>query len=271
MSHIDKTGIAKAQQLKCAEGKGATISGIRDINNSTNIFICILQGQWITETGQPPHGLNYDLITPTSEKPKCATYVRKDLELKPQTTSTFKNCILKVTLRCRNKPMECINIYAPSMLEPKQFLPDYTPNKDSYLTGDFNNYHPNWYRALAPDRSGVILGSSRRAEFMVERSNKCKYQLHKTPGTYNHFPRNASQPTISDLTFARGRLAQIAQSWASDIGGGVDSDHVPLITLMTIVPPAFQPKRGMQAADWKLLQADIQAAVQYAGTPQRPQ
>lgn len=156
--------------------------------------------------------------------------------------------------------MEFINIYAPSKLETKQFHTNHTPNKDSFLAGDFNRHHPNWYGELAPDRSGVILASSRSAEFLVDWTDQHQYQVLNTPGTCTHFPRNGSQRTIPDHTFVKGRAAHITKSWSADIGEGGDSDHAPLTTLMTIDPPTFQPKRRMHAGDWKLFQEHIKTA-----------
>lgn len=75
MLHIHRTGIANVQQLTCAKGKASTLSAVNDINQSTDILILLLQEPWITETHQSPTAKNYDILVPTADVAKCATYV----------------------------------------------------------------------------------------------------------------------------------------------------------------------------------------------------
>lgn len=204
------------------------------------------------------------------EKPKCATYIRRDSGFIPQTTSTYKDCILAITLLIGNKSMEFINVYAPSKSETMQFLANHTTNKDSYLAGEFNTHHMNWYGELDPHRSGVILASSRSAEFLVGWTDKHQYQLLNTPETCTHFPRNGSKSTIPDLTFARGTSSQITQSWFSDIGGGGDSDQAPLTTLMTIAPRHSNQRDECTRRTGSYSKSVSKQLLHYAWIPQMP-
>lgn len=83
MSHIHSTGIAKVQQLNCAKGKAWTLSVIDTADQSTDIPILLLQDPWLASDGRPPHAINYDLLVPTCDAPRCATYVCKNLKLSP--------------------------------------------------------------------------------------------------------------------------------------------------------------------------------------------
>lgn len=85
------------------------------------------------------------MFAPTNEKPKCVTYVRKNIGLLPEIHQSMDNYALSITITLENKRMEVINIYAPTKTEAMRFLLNHHPLPDTLLAGDFNIHHTGWY------------------------------------------------------------------------------------------------------------------------------
>lgn len=81
-------------------------------------------------------------------------------------------------------------------------------------------------------------------------------------GTFTNFPRSDCQPTIHDLTFARGNAYSICQSWSSDESGGGVSDVTMLTTLMNLKPPTFWPKCQDDRTNWEVFHIHIKKLTQ---------
>ncbi|KAL0630710.1 hypothetical protein Q9L58_010443 [Maublancomyces gigas] len=151
MSHIHLTGIAKVQQLNCANGKASTISAINDIDESPNILLMLLQEPCITDNSQPPHAINYDLLLPTQKNAKYGTYIRKNIGLQPTIRSTYEDCILSITATIGKMTAEFMNVYAPSKKEIQKLTEKDKPLTDCLLAGDFNTHHLDCNQPTIPD------------------------------------------------------------------------------------------------------------------------
>lgn len=141
MSQIQTTGIARVQHLNCAKGQAATDSVLQEAHLSTDIMIILIQEPWISNTGKPPTSPLYDLFTPNTKIPKCATYIRKNLKLNPQKQKTHGDS-LQITITINNQKIDIFNIYSPGR---SRYIADIIhqlkPAPNAYIAGDFNAHH----------------------------------------------------------------------------------------------------------------------------------
>lgn len=91
MSHIHTSGIARVQNLNCALRSPATDSAINDVDNCQDIKIIVLQEPWNDIGDRHPLSINYNKYTPPGPYPRCATYIRKDVNLDPRNITTYGN------------------------------------------------------------------------------------------------------------------------------------------------------------------------------------
>lgn len=131
--------------MNCAEGKATTVSGFHNINTSTKGFILLHQESSITENRQSPKAHNKDMFLPYLHKPKCTTYVQKDLEGAWQPIIQYHDCILAISLLTNDKPMQFFNVHASKKVEAPVSLATHRPQHESLLAGDFNTHNMAWY------------------------------------------------------------------------------------------------------------------------------
>lgn len=145
MLQIHLTGIAKVRQLNCAKGKASTLSAIHHSDTSPDILILLLQDPWITSNRQSPHTVNYHMLLPTSDHPKCATYITKHLYLSPGIFHTHLNCILSVGITINKTTHKFTNIYSRNKKAANAFLTSHLPLANALVAGDFNANHNAQY------------------------------------------------------------------------------------------------------------------------------
>lgn len=199
--------------------------------------------------GLPPHALKYNIFTPQGPSPTCATYGRKDLGLKPRVLAQQGRTIIAIAVTIDDRIFEAVNIYAPSKTEKTWFPSDHTPATNSIMTGDFNTHHGMSYGDKS-DNKALIRNSARSVDFLVEWAGHFGFTLQNTPEVFTHFPSNGNQPSIIDLTFARGHANTIMTGWSCDAGSGGDSDHAATIISLLIKTPTFILRRLLCKTDW---------------------
>lgn len=212
MSHINRSSIAKLQQLNCNKGKTTTISAIQDIDASTDIIFLLLQDRWLPISVQPPSSNLYDLLLPPGDSPRCATYVRKDPNLNPKTLASANQSILSILVDIADTIIELINVYAPSGIAANQLLKDHRRYDNSVTSGDLNYHHNLWYLELAAETRiyDLIRKTKTQANELVEYPQQHIFTLQNTPGFFTHFPQGEKyDPTIIDLTWTRGHCSTI--------------------------------------------------------------
>lgn len=115
---------------------------------------------------------------------------------------TYENCAIAVTITLNNSCMEIINIYAPHKKETKYSLLNHKILPSCLLAGDFNAHHPNWYGELAANKNNLIRARKPSTEFLVEWMDRHSLLLLSKPDTLTRFPRNGSESSAADCTFA---------------------------------------------------------------------
>lgn len=102
-----------------------------------------------------------------------------------------------------------------------EFLGNHKLLTNAFVARDRNILYPCWYGEAAYSRTEVIRASSRSVEQFIDWADKYQFTILNTPGTFTHFPSSDYQPTIPDLTFARGDTYNTCQSWSSEeLGSG---------------------------------------------------
>lgn len=200
------------KQLNCNKGKTTTISAIQDIDTSTDIIFLLLQDPWLTILVQLPSSDLYDLILPPRDSPRCATYVKKDLNLNPRTLASANQSILSIFVDIADTIIELINVYAPSGIAANQFLEDHRRFDNSGISGDLNYHHNLWYSELAAETRiyDLIRKTKTQAKELVEYPQQHIFTLQNTPRVFTHFPQGEKYDrTIIDLTWTRGHCSTI--------------------------------------------------------------
>lgn len=137
------TGKAKVQQLNCAKGKASTLSVMNNIDTWTDVFILLLPEQWITEKGQWPMALNYNMFLPCLDRAKSANYLHMSRRCAARTIKKYHDGILCIVALINSRPLEIINVYAPNKVEALAFLTTHRLVRASRLAGVFNAHHFN--------------------------------------------------------------------------------------------------------------------------------
>lgn len=234
MSHIHLTGIAKAQQLNCVNGPATTISAIEEADSSTNIIFLFLQEPWITNSGQPPSSINYDIFTLPGPRPQCATYIRKSLNLQPRNPLP-------------PPPMHPID-HSGHRQHPNRINQRIHPHEQRSQRLPQTSQHAikrtHDGRLQQPSRHVVGRTRSRHTNTQqhLEQQTARGYnsQLHRTPRPHPpEYPSGLhilppgdgkTQPTIIDLTFTKGHATTIAQACSCDMGSGGTLDLAKTVT-----------------------------------------
>ena len=145
------------------------------------------------------------LFTRTETFPKCATYVRKEANLKPQKHLQIKDHILSITVEAEGRKIQFINIYSPGRsFYAAEAVKDIAVLSHAFVAGDFNAHHEAWYGPQAPEYHNNIRGDRTQARKIIAWFKRAQLTLLNTPGEFTHFPRNRNRPTIVDLTLAKG-------------------------------------------------------------------
>lgn len=110
MSHIHLTSIDKAQQLNCTTGNASTLSAVEQADFSSDVLNLLLEDPWLTNSREPPSAVNYHLLTPPGITPRCATYIRKDLQLNPRIDAHHNESILSVIIDIQGTKVEVNDI-----------------------------------------------------------------------------------------------------------------------------------------------------------------
>ena len=92
------------------------------------------------------------------------------------------------------------------------------------MCGDFNSHHRTWYGHQAILHQSHLRRDAKLADDLVERLFDLSLVLRNEPGTYTHFPRNGSSPSVIDLTFTRGQSCEDVLDWT--LGDDFGSDHL---------------------------------------------
>ena len=119
--------VGSVQLLNCARGQATTISALQDFSRKTQNLICLLQEPWYDRHGHPPTLPNFDLLTPTPLKPKCATYVRCIPGLTATKTYAAGDSLLGTTItstyRQQTRSFTLFNLYSPGRPEHLADIP----------------------------------------------------------------------------------------------------------------------------------------------------
>lgn len=84
---------------------------------------------------QPPNTPNFDLFPTKGPSPTFATYVHKDLALKPWNLAQQHRTIISITGTIDERTFAVINVYGLSKKDKKQFLLGYTPPTNQLKPG----------------------------------------------------------------------------------------------------------------------------------------
>jgi hypothetical protein len=132
--------------LNCAKAMTTTTSTtIQKFARDPDCYIFLLQEPWNKKNSQPPTHPNFDIFTPTINKPKCTTYVRRSPDISATTTFTYRDSFLTTTTHMSNQiNFDLCNFYSPK----RQLIADLTksliPSLSTILMGDLNIHHLWW-------------------------------------------------------------------------------------------------------------------------------
>lgn len=197
------------------------------------------------------------MFLPPGDNPRCATYIRKSLNLHPKVINHDGSGILAITVKLNDIDLEILNVYAPRAKKATQFLTTHSPQSNTIMAGDFNSHHAIWYADKATDYEDSIRNSRKDATFLTSWTETHSFQLVITLGTFTHFPHSTHRPSIIDLTFARGLAIDICEEWSCDPGSGGSSDHALTITALNIATPQYVAKRVHQRTKWDIFERII--------------
>ena len=212
--------------------------------------ICLLQEPWCDRHGKPPTIPNFDLFTPTPNKPKCATYIRRTPGLTANITFTAKDSFLGTTITStyqqRIKTFTLYNLYSPGRPEPfAEILNTIHPPNNCILMGDLNAHH-TWWQGTLPQSVRTTRATHAIADWLETHN----FHLHNKPGTPTHHPRNGGSPSTIDLCLSQGQITQSILSLA--VNHNTTSDHSAITITLTLPAPNVQARRqwAWQKADW---------------------
>lgn len=169
-----------------------------------------------------PSSKNYNMLLPTNDNPKCATYVRKSLGLQPLIHKRHGNSILSIIVHINKQLMEITDIYAPTKTKAPSFLKDNTPMPKAYVVRDFNTHHPSWYAEHSESCNDSIRNSATTATATTPWMDHFGFSLLNQPGTFTQFPKNGMGPSIVNLNFPSGQAVTMAQGWHCNPRSGGD-------------------------------------------------
>lgn len=228
----------------------STISAINDINTSPDVYFLLLQVPYLFNNGEPPATPHYDLFLPPGNNTKCATYVRKNLNLSPRITKHSKSVILAIVVNIQNTEIELLNVYTLMGKEATNFLRSHIPHRNTIMSGDFNSYHTMWYGARSPKYAHSIHNSKTHTTAVVNWTTQHAMTLLNLPRTFTHFPYSNNRPSIVDLTFASRYAATVADNWQSDQGSGGTADHPLTTTILNVGVIQYITRRVHQKTNW---------------------
>lgn len=162
--HKDRKSVATERR----KGKGCHTFSNSNRDKSTNIWALLIEDPWSTDNKQPPKTLNYDVVLPSPDKAKCATYIGKNLRYATGTITSYYGCILSIEVLINNRPKEIINIDAPNKVTPAAFLAMHRPPWDRLLAGAFHPHHTGWDGEKVAECDTVLRDSRLQADMLVE-------------------------------------------------------------------------------------------------------
>jgi len=247
------------QLLNCAKGQATTISAIQDFANKPENLICLLQEPWCDRHGLPPQHPDFDSFTPTPNRPKCVTYVRRTPGLTTTTTFTAQDSFLvtKITYtqNTARKTFSLLNFYSPGKPDHlAAILPTLIPPTDSILLGDLNAHHTWWQGPLPP-----TIRTSRASQAIADWLETHDFRLHNKIALPTHHPRNGTNPSTIDLCLSKGNIGNDILALA--INHDTTSDHSSATITLTFPGETLKhqekPRRNWNKADWPAFKTHI--------------
>jgi hypothetical protein len=135
---------ALVQLLNYTKSHTTTVSALHSFASNPNSFIILLQEPTREHIKLPPTNPDFDLLTPISDKPLCATYIRCLPGVQSDITFTYSNSFLGTLISFPNCPaLTMYNFYSPGRpYAIADLLPNFCPTLPAIIMGDLNAHHP---------------------------------------------------------------------------------------------------------------------------------
>jgi hypothetical protein len=178
--------------------------------NPQCVALC-LQDPDLLPDGSPPSDPSFNRHYP-SRKPKCVTYIRKSPQIDTSINYNYDDAVIGCKIKIQGNPSFTLyNVYSKG--EHDRFFAQVTknlsPTPSCIILGDFNCHHSWWYGDYnTATHHQKTVRVSPNANQIVDWLEWRNFQLVNAPGTPTHYPSNGNRPSIIDLTFARGRIAE---------------------------------------------------------------
>lgn len=188
---------ALVQQLNCTKNELGTKSIVEEAELDCNVMFLLLQETWNNKNRHPPELPLFYLFRVSNKDTKCATYVRKDSNIKHKHHYTYNNFMVSITVEIPKQRTQILNIYSPGRSRYFADISNYvTTIQNCLLMGDFNCNHQLWYGNRSQDYN-ILRGDRTNGRKIKRWLDKLRLYLVNEPGEFTHFPRNGYKPTTS--------------------------------------------------------------------------
>lgn len=192
--------MAQGQHLISAPGSATTLSGVNDADYSYDIMILLLQEPWTDIKGlPPPPSMNYNMDTHPGRRPRCATYIRNQINQNARNITPYGNHSLKLTINVNNTDKDILNVYSLGKSVPiSKVIPTLDLKPATYIAGDFNS-HNKWSDAdQAIRHTNLLQGDLSVSEITVWMILQ-KMTLANTLNLFTHDLKNSNALAIIEL------------------------------------------------------------------------
>jgi hypothetical protein len=183
---------ACVQMLNCTKGYAMTTSALFSFASNSNTILILLQEPAIEYNLQPPSYPDFHSLTPVTECPLCATYVRQLPGVQADIIFTHSNSFLGTRISSPASPAFTIyNFYSPGRPHAiANLLPQFCPKLPAIIMGNLNAYHPWWGSTTTIDNN-QIHSFHAETDSIVDWMESYSFFLHNKPGTLTYFPETA--------------------------------------------------------------------------------